>query len=148
MDIENLLKSLNAHSVRYVIIGATAFPIHGYSRSTLDVDFFIEPNEENVRNVLSALTDFGYDVTNVSINDLMTKKILIRQYILETDIHPFVKGVTFDEIWENKVEGTIGQTQVYFASLETLIKMKQAANREKDREDLKVLLKLLNRQRK
>jgi hypothetical protein len=32
MDIEDLLRSLNAHSVEFVIIGATAFPIHGYAR--------------------------------------------------------------------------------------------------------------------
>ena len=32
MDTEGLLRSLNAHSVRYVIIGATAFPVHGYAR--------------------------------------------------------------------------------------------------------------------
>lgn len=37
MDIPSLLKSLNAHDVRYVIIGATAFPVHGYSRATLDI---------------------------------------------------------------------------------------------------------------
>jgi len=36
MGIENLLKSLNGHDVRYVIIGATAFPVHGFSRATLD----------------------------------------------------------------------------------------------------------------
>jgi len=43
MEIEGLLKSLKEHKVRFVIIGATAFPVHGYSRATLDVDFFIEP---------------------------------------------------------------------------------------------------------
>jgi len=35
MDTESLLKSLSAHDVRYVIIGATAFHIHGYVRATL-----------------------------------------------------------------------------------------------------------------
>jgi predicted nucleotidyltransferase len=35
MDIEDLLKSLNAHKVEFVIIGATAFPTHGYARGTL-----------------------------------------------------------------------------------------------------------------
>ncbi len=43
MDTESLLKSLNAHKVRYVIIGATAFPIHGYARATLDIDIFLLP---------------------------------------------------------------------------------------------------------
>ena len=37
MDIERLLRLLNEHSVRYVVIGATAFPVHGYARATLDV---------------------------------------------------------------------------------------------------------------
>lgn len=43
MDVEGLLKSLKEHKVRFVIIGATAFPVHGYSRATLDIDVFIEP---------------------------------------------------------------------------------------------------------
>ena len=44
MDIESLLRLLNAHKVKYVIIGAAAFPVHGYARATLDVDIFIEPS--------------------------------------------------------------------------------------------------------
>lgn len=45
MDIEGLLRSLNAHSAEYVVIGATAFPVHGYARATLDVDIFIRATE-------------------------------------------------------------------------------------------------------
>jgi hypothetical protein len=44
MDIEELSKSLNAHNVEFVIIGATAFPIHGYARATLDIDILSAPN--------------------------------------------------------------------------------------------------------
>ncbi len=90
---------------RYVIIGATAFPVHGYVRATLDVDVFIEPTEENARRTWAALRDFGYDVTDLTIEDMLTKKILIRQYWVETDVHPFVAGVTFDQVWANRVEG-------------------------------------------
>jgi len=49
VDIEGLLRSLNAHSAEYVVIGATAFPVHGYARATLDVDIFIRATEENAR---------------------------------------------------------------------------------------------------
>jgi hypothetical protein len=45
VDIEGLLRSLNAHSVDYVLIGATAFPVHGYARATLDVDIFMREAE-------------------------------------------------------------------------------------------------------
>ena len=142
MDIERLLRSLNARSVRYVVIGATAFPVHGYARATLDVDLFIEPELGNAERVRAALAEFGYDVTDVTVDDLLSKKLLIRQYRLQTDIHPFVKGVTFDVVWANRVTGRIGETSTAFASLDDLIAMKEAAGRPKDLEDLRVLKEL------
>ena len=142
MDTESLLKLLNAHNVEFVIIGATAFPVHGYARATLDIDLFIRPEPENASRTLKTLKEFGYDVTDLSEEDLLSKKVLIRQYLVETDIHPFVQGVTFDQIWKDRVSGAYGNEKVYYASLDDLIAMKKAAGRPKDMEDLKVLLRL------
>ena len=142
LDTESLLKLLNAHNVEFVIIGATAFPVHGYARATLDIDLFIRPEPENARRTLKALKEFGYDVTDLTEDDLLSKKVLIRQYLVETDIHPFVQGVTFDQIWKDRVSGAYGNEKVYYASLDDLIAMKKAAGRPKDMEDLKVLLRL------
>jgi predicted nucleotidyltransferase len=142
VDTESLLKSLKGHKVQFVIIGATSFPVHGYSRATLDIDIFIKPEILNAEKTLSALKDFGYDVSDIAVDELLTKKILIRQYLVETDIHPYVKGVSFDEVWKNKIRAKFGDTFVWFASLDDLIKMKRAAGRPKDLEDLKYLLKL------
>jgi predicted nucleotidyltransferase len=142
MEVEGLLKSLKEHRVRFVIIGATAFPVHGYSRATLDIDLFIEPTPRNAERTRIALQAFGYDMSDVSVEDLLTKKLLIRQYLVETDIHPFVKGTTFERVWANKVKARFGRTFVWFASLDDLIEMKQAAGRPKDKEDLKFLRRL------
>jgi len=142
VDIESLLRSLNAREVEYVIIGATAFPIHGYARATLDIDLFIRPENHNGERLLKALRDFGYDVQDLTIEDLLTKKVLIRQYLVETDLHPYVAGVTFEQVWANRVSGTYGNEPVSYASLDDLIAMKRAAGRNKDLEDLKVLLTL------
>jgi type 1 glutamine amidotransferase len=139
MDTEDLLRFLNAHRVEFVIIEATAFPIHGYARATLDIDIFIRPESQNAAQLLEALRDFGYDVSDITLDDLLTKKVLIRQYLVETDIHPFVSGVTFDQVWKNRVSGTYGNERVFYASLDDLITMKQAAGRPKDLEDLKIL---------
>ena len=139
MDTEDLLRFLNAHKVEFVIIGATAFPIHGYARATLDIDIFIRPEPQNATQLLEALRDFGYDVSDITLEDLLTKKVLIRQYLVETDIHSFVSGVTFDQVWKNRVAGTYGNEKVFYASLDDLITMKQAAARPKDLEDLKIL---------
>lgn len=142
MDIENLLRSLKEHKVRFMVIGAMAFPRYGYSRTTLDCDIFMEPTEENAQKTWKALKKFGYDVSDITIEDLLTKKLLIRQYLVETDIHPFVTGVSFKEAWKNKESGKIGNISVYFAGLKDLIKMKKAAGRDKDKADLKILNKL------
>jgi predicted nucleotidyltransferase len=133
------LRSLNAHRVEFVIIGATAFPIHGYARATLDIDIFIRPDSQNAAQLLEALRDFGYDISDITLEDLLTKKVLIRQYLVETDIHPFVTGVSFDQVWKNRISGTYGGEKVYYASLDDLIVMKEAAGRPKDLEDLKIL---------
>jgi predicted nucleotidyltransferase len=145
MEVEGLLKLLKEHRVRFVIIGATAFPVHGYSRATLDIDLFIQPTPRNAEHARDALKAFGYDMSDVSVEDLLTKKLLIRQYLVETDIHPFVKGTTFERVWANKVKSRFGRTFVWFASLDDLIQMKEAAGRPKDKEDLKFLRGLRRR---
>jgi hypothetical protein len=65
---------------------------------------------------------------------------------LDIDI-PFVAGVTFEQVWHNRVRDKLGHTLAYFASLDDLIKMKKAAGRPKDLEDLRVLLKLKQRRK-
>ena len=145
MNAEKLLKLLKENHVKFVIIGATAFPVHGYSRATLDIDIFIKPEKENATRTWKALKQFGYDVADLTIDELLTKKVLIRQYRVETDIHPNAKGVTFEKIWKNKVKAKFGRTFAWFASLDDLITMKKAASRPQDLEDLKYLLQLKKR---
>ena len=148
MDTEKLLKLLKEHKVAFVIIGATAFPVHGYSRATLDIDIFIKPDRLNAERTWNALKNFGYDMSDVTVDELLTKKLLIRQYAVETDIHPFVKGTTFENVWKNKVRAKFGNTFTWFASLEDLIKMKRAAGRTQDLEDLEYLIRLRKRKSK
>ena len=142
MDTEDLLRLLKEHKVDFVIIGATALPVHGYVRATLDIDIFIRPKRQNAERTWNALNEFGYDMADVSVDDLLMKKVLIRQYDVESDIHPFVKGVTFEKIWRNKVESEFGETRVFFSSLDDLIEMKKAAGRPQDIQDLKYLMKI------
>jgi predicted nucleotidyltransferase len=147
MDVEGLLKSLKEHKVRFVVIGATAFPVHGYSRATLDTDIFIDPTPKNAELAKKALEAFGYNMSDITIEDLLNNKILIRQYLVEADIHPFVKGMTFERVWKNKVKAKFGDIYVWFACLDDLITMKKSAGRHKDLDDLKVLRKLKKQQK-
>jgi hypothetical protein len=81
MDISSILKSLNAQRVQYVVIGGMALPAHGYVRFTVDIDILIKPTRENARRTIAGLARVGYDVTDLSIDGMLAKKILFRQYV-------------------------------------------------------------------
>ena len=143
MTIRKLLLSLQEHNVRFLVIGAWAFPAHGYVRNTVDIDIFIKPTRPNTMRTIEALKAIGYDVVDeADVSIFLNTKVLIREYVLQTDIHPFVKGLTFEEGWANKVETTISEVKVFVPSLDHVIRMKEAAGRAKDKFDLIQLKKL------
>jgi predicted nucleotidyltransferase len=138
--IESLLASLNAASIRYVVIGATAFAVHGWVRATADLDLFVDDDPANLERLRRALQEFGYDVEDATVEDFGRFKILLRQYDLPLDLHPFVAGVSsFEDVWSRRIQADLGTVQAPFASLEDLIAMKRAAGRPKDAEDLRQL---------
>ena len=139
MNIGKLLKLLNEHRVSYVIIGAHACASHGHVRATTDLDILIEPSIENIKRLKRALEEFGYDTTDAGIQDFQTKKILFRKYWLDVDVHPSAKGVRTETVLKNKIRGAYEKVPTYFSSLYDLIRMKKAAGRSQDREDLKYL---------
>ncbi|MBI2981953.1 MAG: nucleotidyltransferase [Deltaproteobacteria bacterium] len=130
---------LNDHKVRFVVIGGVAVIAHGYTRTTEDIDIFIEPNRGNVEKTFAALRECGYDLTDTSVDEALAKKLLLRGYILKTDIHPFVTGARFDDVWNKRIEISFLGERVPFVSLDDLISMKKAAGRERDLIDLKHL---------
>jgi predicted nucleotidyltransferase len=142
MDTERLLRLLEENKVFFLVIGASAFPAYGYARATLDIDIFIRPNLANAKRTMKALRQFGYDLMDLDANDFLKNKILIRQYTVEADFHPFVRGVKFENVWKNRIRASFGNTEVHFPSLDDMIKMKRAAGRAKDREDLKYLKRI------
>jgi hypothetical protein len=119
-----------------VVIGGLAFPAYGYIRNTYDIDIFFEPTKVNVKRLKKALIDFGYlGLEDYTADQLLKKKTLFRQYLLSTDIHPFVPGAEF----KNRREVEIEKVKVFVPSLDNLIEMKKAAGRTKDLADLEYL---------
>ncbi len=140
MDIRKLLQSLLEHRVVFLIIGAWALPAYGYVRTTEDVDVFIKPTVENAKRTMRALKEIGYDIIDgVGVSTFLKSKVLLREYVLRTDIHPFVAGTNFEEAWASRVETVIKGLKVFVPSLDIAIKMKEAAGRPKDTLDLQIL---------
>jgi hypothetical protein len=57
-DYEEFIAALNAHGVRYLVVGAHAVAFHARPRATKDLDVLVDPTAANARKVLAALRDF------------------------------------------------------------------------------------------
>ncbi|MBI1808121.1 MAG: nucleotidyltransferase [Ignavibacteria bacterium] len=149
MNLRRLLQSLLDHKVQFLVIGAWALPAYGYKRYTGDIDIFINATRTNAQHTMQALLAIGYEVVrDTTLEMFLSKKVLIRQYALETDIHPFVKGLEFLNAWKHKMKIEIEGVKVYVPSLDDMIKMKKAAGRDKDKLDLKELRKIQRYEKK
>lgn len=63
---------MDEHKVRYVLVGAVALAVRGLPRATEDVDFFIEPDEDNIKALADALASVWNDpeISNIKVADL------------------------------------------------------------------------------
>jgi hypothetical protein len=57
---EDVLRALNARSVRYVLVGGTAVILHGVPRTTADIDIVPELSSDNLLALVAALTNLGF----------------------------------------------------------------------------------------
>lgn len=58
-DFRELLKLLEKHRVRYMIVGGYAVMKYSEPRFTKDIDVFIATDEQNAKRVYLALKEFG-----------------------------------------------------------------------------------------
>ena len=140
-DYEEFLKLLNRSNVKYVIVGAYALAYHAKPRYTKDMDIFIEPTRENATAVLQAIKNFGFRKIKLTSEDIIEEdKIVQLGYEpVRIDILNSLSGCTFKEVWENRIKGKYGDTEVYFIRKDDLIKNKEAFGRKQDIVDIDLL---------
>lgn len=68
-DFKELLSELNAHSVKYLIVGGYAVSLHAEPRATKDLDVLIGRSEENSKAVFAALGKFGAPLEGLTPKD-------------------------------------------------------------------------------
>jgi predicted nucleotidyltransferase len=140
-DLKELLRAFNDQAVKFLIVGGYAFGVHAEPRATKDLDIFIRSDEENSKAVFRALAQYGAPLGNLTPSDFMDGTTFqIGQPPARIDILQHIDGVTFDEAWENRIEGVIdGQVQAAVISRDDLIRNKLATGREQDILDVKKL---------
>jgi len=140
-DLKDILRAFNANSVKYLIIGGHAFGVHAEPRTTKDLDLFIRSDAENAKAVFRALAQFGAPISGMSPQDFADGTTFqMGQSPERIDILQKIDGVTFDEAWASRLEGTVdGEIPASIISREDLIRNKLASGRDQDLLDVKVL---------
>jgi hypothetical protein len=153
------LIKLSRAGVRYMVIGGVALGLSGYPRATLDLDLFVDFSEENLDKFLQVVNRMGYK-PRVPVDLSLLKDPMERKRWTEekgAKVFSFYQAkrphlqidvlidspVSFIEAWKRSRIVVIGGEEVHVACPEDLLLLKQVASREKDREDIEVLKKII-----
>jgi hypothetical protein len=60
MIYEEIFRALNAHKVKYVVVGGIALVLHGVVRLTADLDLIVRLEKENLLRFISVMHGLGY----------------------------------------------------------------------------------------
>lgn len=152
-QLKQIVDVLGNHGLRVVIIGGHAVNVHGYIRSTEDVDVILVPDVGYEKRLFAALSELNaFQITDeidpqtgiertrpVSEQTLMGKKLhMVGTDYGYLDIFCFVPGfpnIEVETVWDEALVVDGHQ----FASLSWLRKLKAASGRPIDMIDLENL---------
>jgi predicted nucleotidyltransferase len=142
-DFIDFLNALNIAEVKYVLVGGYSVIIHGYSRTTGDLDILVERTKENYKKIENAFSIFRmplFDMTedNFLYNNEMDVYTFGRQPVA-IDIMNKIKGATFEELFAASNIHNVDGVNVRLIHLNNLIQTKKVAGRHKDLDDIQNL---------
>jgi Nucleotidyltransferase of unknown function (DUF6036) len=140
-DFKELLSILNAHRVKYLVVGAYAVAIYAQPRATKDLDILVKADGENAQAVFAALAQFGAPLEGLTFADFVEPGPFFRigREPVGVDILTEVPGVEFEAAWERRLEAVVDETsdlRASFISREDLIAAKLASGRPRDLADV------------
>lgn len=142
-DFQDFIRALNSSEVDYLLVGGYAVILHGYNRTTGDLDVWVRKTLDNYHRLLKAFARFGMPTFD------MTEKNFLHNPAL--DVFSFgIPPVSIDLMTETKglnFETAFGQAQwfefedfkIRVVQYQDLLDAKAAAGRPKDHEDIRQL---------
>lgn len=142
-DLVRLARALNAHHVKYVLIGGFAVIAHGGARTTKDIDLLIDSEPENVarvRKALQILEDRAVD--DVADDDVARYSVVRVADEIVVDLMARACEVDYAAAARDAVVIQFDDVAVPVASPQTLIRTKNTARPSDaaDRQYLQVLI--------
>jgi hypothetical protein len=145
-DFKELLSVLNAHRVKYLVVGAYAVSIYAQPRATKDLDILVKADADNAKAVYAALAQFGAPLEGLTAADFAEPGPFFRMGSepVGVDILTSIPGVEFDAAWARRVVDVIDPAtglKASFISRDDLIAAKLASARPQDLADVDAIRK-------
>jgi hypothetical protein len=145
-DLLHFWKLMDAEKVHYIMVGGVAVNLHGYLRTTADVDVWIDDTVENRANFGRVLTALGYPGINMETLQIIPGWTDFHLSSgVKLDILIAMKGIeafSFSECLHVSFVAEIESLKVPFLHINQLIANKKAVNRPKDQIDVAALEKI------
>lgn len=141
-DFNEFIHCFNEHNVAYVLVGGMAVILHGYSRTTGDMDVWVKKTAENYKLVVKAFHEFGLSLFNMTEEKFLSHEYDVWSFGREPvriDLMTEVKGLNFDEAFQKAQYFTEDNVSFRFLHLNSLLAAKQASGRHKDMDDIEQL---------
>lgn len=148
VDILEFFHVLNKHSVKFILVGGLAVNYHGFSRSTGDVDLWIDESKENRKKLVSALKEKNIE----GCEAFLTYPLLagFAEILLDNGVYidlmsdlQFFKQNRFEECYQLSDKFKINESvELTVLHVNTLIEEKEKSSRIKDKEDAEQLKKM------
>ena len=139
-DFRDFLTSLNNQGVRYILVGGFSVILHGYSRTTGDMDIWVERSSKNYINLKKAFEEFGMPVFDMTEENFLSHPawdvFTFGRPPVAIDIMVKVKGLDFEDCYSRSIFFEDDDLQIRTIHKDNLIEAKKSAGRRKDLDDL------------
>ncbi len=141
LDFSEFLRLLNAHEVRYLLVGGYAVGYHGYVRATADMDIWVDRERSNAERLVEVLREFGFGGSDPTPEMFLEESRVIRMGVppIRIELLTSVSGVGFDDCYAERIVEDWDGVSVDIISLPKLKDNKRASGRLKDLNDLEHL---------
>jgi len=142
-DFRDFLNALNKADVRYILVGGYSVVLHGYSRTTGDMDLWVERTSENYKRIIKAFQIFGMPLFDMTESNFLSHPIwdvfTFGTPPVAIDIMVKIEGLNFEDVFQKAVYFEDDDLKIRTINRNDLIAAKKIAGRAKDINDLENL---------
>ena len=139
-DFRDFISALNNNTVEYVLVGGYSVILHGYLRTTGDLDICVNKKKKNYAKLVKSFEEFKMPVFDMTEDNFLKNPELnvftFGRPPSSIDIMTDVKGLGFNETFKASKVVEVESLKVRLINLDQLLNAKKASGRNKDLDDI------------